>query len=372
MGFACYDAYKEENFIWFSAIDHNGLYKINIDNNEMVRVAEFPEEDDIFELHRKVIVYNRVLYFIPYKGNGISTYNLDTHEMDYFTPHDENELHASDAFLEDDIIWILPRSLNQPLYEFNITHKKLYPHEEWNNRILKLYGLTNNHILSLTSTCFVNSTMMTVIYNTSYVIKTSIKTWNIESFYISDEYHLRGIAYDAGSYWITLSKGGSILYVDLNHNRINIIDLDCSGSAVFMNAIVDDQSVILLPCKDTGIYRIDREQKQSYLYQYDIRLNKAKQHLPWFMGWMKDENRLYILPSAVDEIVEYNREKEKKVDFILRDFKHLSISMYESGHQSLLRFLEIVDSYHYIDKSHNDSNTHGKKIWEVINTIDNQ
>jgi len=369
MGFGCYDAYKEQNFIWFSAIDHNGLYKLNIDNNEMVKLAEFSEEDNIFDLHRKIIVYNRTLYFIPLKGKGISKYHLDTHEMEYFIPDDRNEIHASNAFLDNNVIWILPRNLSQPLYEFNIVHKKFHQHKEWNEKILKLYGLENNHILSLASSCFADKTMMTVISNTPYVIKTSMQTWKIETYCISNKYRLRGIAYDSGNYWITLSKGGSILYVDINGKKINMIDLDTSSNAAFMNIIADDQSVIILPSKDTKIYRIDKKLNQSYIYDIDMRQNLAKKHLSWCMGWLKDEDGLYILPCAGDEIEKYDINKEKQVDFILKDVQYQSFSVSESEEHSLTHFLETIDSYQCIVKSNYKINSYGKMIWKAIEQL---
>lgn len=364
MGFACYDAYKEKNNIWFSAIDHNGLYKKNLDNNEIIKLAEFPHEDNIFELHRRIIVHDRVLFFIPYKGKGISTYHLDNDNMDYFIPDDGNDIHASDAFLDGDIIWIIPRTLNQPLYEFNIRQGIFYKHEEWNNRILKIFGINHNNILSLTSTCFFDKTMMTVLFNTPYVIKTNIITGNIDIYYISSEYPLRGISYDRGNYWLTLAKGGSVLYIDFETNNVKIIDLDTSSNAVFMNVIVDNQSVILLPCKDTNIYRICKDTNLSYKYINNMKVNKTKSSLPLYLGWIKDEDDLLLLPSADDKIIRYNKENEQEIDFISKKLKEKSIGFIEQSDLTLIDFVLTAKSYQSIVKSNIDKNSYGSEIWE--------
>jgi len=364
MGFGCYDAYKEYDSIWFSAIDHNGLYKMNLNNNELIRLAEFPNEDNIFELHRRIIFHNRLLFFIPYKGKGISAYHLDTGKMDYYIP-DGKEIHASDAFLDGEIIWIIPRNLNQPLYEFNVEQGTFYKHEEWNSNILKIPGINENNILSLTSTCFFNKTMTTVLYNTPYVIKTDIRAINdMEIYCLSDEYPLRGIAYDDGSYWMTLARGGSVLHVDFINKDIKVIDLDTCDRTIFMNLIVDNDAIIVLPCKDSYIYKFYKNGNSSYKYITDNKPNMAKMDLPLYMGWIKDGNDLFLLPSAGDSIEKYNSENEYKADFNISEVICKSNIFYETDDRSLSDFVDIVKYYKNLIRFDEIKNTYGRLIWE--------
>ena len=371
MEFGCYDAYKENNTIWFSAVDHNGLYKMRLDNNETVKIAEFPNEDNIFELHRKVIVYNRILFFIPCRGRGISAYHLDTGKMEYFIPDDRNEIHACDAFLDDEVLWILPRNLSQPLYEFNIEQGVFYKHDEWNKTILKLPGISEKQILSLKSTCFIDKTMMTVISDTPYVIKTHIKDGITDIYYLSDEIRLRGITYDEGNYWLTLSKGGSVLYADFINKEVKIIDLDFSEKASFMNIIVDEQnqSIIVLPCNDTDIYRFYKNKNEAFVYKSDFKPNKDKLKLSLYMGWLKDENEILLLPSAKDYIEKYNSANEYKTSCNIRELKCKSNFYNELDYRSLNNFIDTVKYFNSMVKCNDKMNTYGNLIWEKTKDI---
>lgn len=366
MKFGCYDAYIENNTVFFSAIDHNGLYKMRLDSNEMTKIAEFQYEKNISELHRKVIIHDRVLFFVPYKGSGISSYHLDTNKMDYVIPSYGGEIHASDAILVDDTIWVIPRELSQPLYELNIKRCMLYKHEEWNNKLHKIIGITRKHILSFTSTCIVGKAMLTVIYNTPYIIKTELTTGDIELFHISENVGLRGITADNNGYWLTLAKGGSILYVDFISNKIEHIKLDLSKDATFMNIIVSEEFIIILPCKNTKIFKLYKKQQTAFVIEDRIDHNKVNRNLPLYMGWLKDEQGLIFLPCVGGDIVRCSAENESKIEFISENVKRQGIIFHETNDNSLFSFIGTVKLLNgaYKQEVNVDDETYGEIIWD--------
>ncbi|TAH69980.1 MAG: hypothetical protein EWM47_05960 [Anaerolineaceae bacterium] len=366
MGFNCYDAYKEQDIIWFSAIDHNGLYKMHVDDNEIIKLAVFMCEENTCEIHRRIITYNRVLFFIPFKGNVISSYDLDTEVMEYYLPAGVKEIHASDAFLDGNKIWILPRQLDQPLYEFNIEQKIFYKHEEWNNKLLNIFDVTENNILSLTSTCLVNKTLMTVVYNTAYIIKTDLTTGEIELYHLSDNLRLRGIIYDNGHYLLTLAIGGAILCVDFASKTIDYIKLDTSKKAIFMNLIVDDQYIIVLPCKNSNIYKVYKNQNLTCILEDDKCQFNDKSNLPMYLGWIKDGDELLILPSAGNDIVRHDVLNEKEVEFFSERVRPQSSVIYERNETSLNSFIGNINAINSVVNPNIDCVSNGKIIWKTI------
>ncbi|HHV10474.1 MAG TPA: hypothetical protein GXX75_09390 [Clostridiales bacterium] len=337
-----------------------------IDDSEVVKVTDFQHERNIAELHRRVLAYNRVLFFIPYKGRGISAYHLDTGQMEFFLPSDRKEIHASDAFIHKETIWILPRVLDQPLYEFNITHKRFYKYEEWNNRLLKLLNITDKHILSLSATCFLDRIMWTVIYNTPYVIRTELMSGNVDIYYLSDELRLRGIAYDEGKHWLTMEKGGDLLYIDFLAGNAEIFHIDTSNDASFMNLIIDEKSVLVLPCRNSNIYKIDKRQQTVSVIKDNLKQNEIKKSLPLYMGWIKGDNGLLILPSAGDNILKCTAEYEPKLKILPQKLKCEGSVFYERNNDFFMNYIENIDTLTSILEPHLDSETFGAVIWRYI------
>lgn len=72
------DFYLNDEEIWFSGVEINGLFKQNIKSSKVEFIATFPKEDSIQDnLHSQIIEYNKNLYFIPLEGKGISIYDCE-------------------------------------------------------------------------------------------------------------------------------------------------------------------------------------------------------------------------------------------------------------------------------------------------------
>lgn len=91
MEVACVEKYKLvfENCmkmgedIWFSAGNYNGLYRYNLNEKNIERVANFPNEDMIqWDLYHNVCKYHNSLVFIPCYANTISIYNIEKKVFD--------------------------------------------------------------------------------------------------------------------------------------------------------------------------------------------------------------------------------------------------------------------------------------------------
>ena len=99
-----------------------------------------------------------------------------------------------------------------------------------------------------------------------------------------------------------------------------------------------------------------------------MRQNLAKSICLGVWGGLKTKMD-YISCHAGDEIEKYDINKEKQVDFILKDVQYQSFSVSESEEHSLTHFLETIDSYQCIVKSNYKINSYGKMIWKAIEQL---
>lgn len=70
---------KMENDIWFSATNYNGLYRYNLKDKIVKKVALFPNEEMWqMDLYHNMCRYQNLLVFIPHYAERISIYDMKT------------------------------------------------------------------------------------------------------------------------------------------------------------------------------------------------------------------------------------------------------------------------------------------------------
>lgn len=94
--------------LYFSAIGHNGLYKMNLATNVVEFVMRF-EGESLWtsNLHHKVLFYKNAFYFIPFWGKGISKYDFSKKNMDFYLLSEE-EVTFMGAYIYEDKILLIP------------------------------------------------------------------------------------------------------------------------------------------------------------------------------------------------------------------------------------------------------------------------
>ena len=76
---------KANNYLWVSALNHNGLYRVSLDFKKVSFMGLFPREKANAKfLHSSVCLFNNKLYFIPFEAQNLSTYDLVTHAFESY------------------------------------------------------------------------------------------------------------------------------------------------------------------------------------------------------------------------------------------------------------------------------------------------
>lgn len=143
MNLAFFDAYFDGKYLWVSNVKFNGFFKISCVDYQVQYLGSFPEEKAYQSfLYKKVFFYNNSLYFIPDTAKRMAVYNFKTKSMkscftDQLSKIGIEWLNVSDVLFDNDIIWIFPRVLTQPLLKIDLKTQKVNAHQEWTKAIKK-------------------------------------------------------------------------------------------------------------------------------------------------------------------------------------------------------------------------------------------
>lgn len=79
-----YACVEYNDYLYFSANNQNGLYKMKIDSDEIECVSVFEKELGFSYLHRDAHLFDNKMWLIPERGKNIVCVNLDSLEMKYY------------------------------------------------------------------------------------------------------------------------------------------------------------------------------------------------------------------------------------------------------------------------------------------------
>ncbi len=88
LSFSC--AAELDGYLWAPGDEVNGLFRICEETGESEFITFFMEEKScVYLLYRRVIAFGRKLIFVPWMAEFIAEYNVDTKEMQYYSPYDQ-------------------------------------------------------------------------------------------------------------------------------------------------------------------------------------------------------------------------------------------------------------------------------------------
>ena len=106
-----------DDILYFSHLQFNGLFRMRLDTEEMTFIGSFDEvPESRASIHRKCLVYDRWLIFIPHNFNKVHFINADTLEQKTVTVAEDNgKVMIADAVIWKDSLYILPARKEQPV-----------------------------------------------------------------------------------------------------------------------------------------------------------------------------------------------------------------------------------------------------------------
>lgn len=117
-----------EDKLYYSENNFNSLCCIDLLSGKVKIISDFPEEKSYQDwLHRKALTYKEKIIFLPEKAHYIHVYDLNNHKFEMLPlkrVRDQYSLFC-DGFVEDGLLWLFPRILEQPILVIDIEHKQI-------------------------------------------------------------------------------------------------------------------------------------------------------------------------------------------------------------------------------------------------------
>ena len=132
------DAYVDEDDIWFSANEFNGLFHMNLKTGMTVNKAVFPGEDMYrSNLYQKVVKYNNKLFFIPFYAKDMAEYDLSSGEISKIQIDSSIATYRyHTCIIYHDWLYLLPLG-NVPCLKYNMNTREMVNLDFWNEELKK-------------------------------------------------------------------------------------------------------------------------------------------------------------------------------------------------------------------------------------------
>lgn len=297
----CGDAFFKDNFMYFSARNVNGLFKMNLQTKKTEFVCCFEEEWWRQELHRKVISYKNNLYFIPFCGTGISVYNLIKNEIKIYTLSND-PVTFSDAFIHEGKILLVPfRDMNYFGY-FNIDTNQFERLEAISDKLNEIKNKYKNDVFcDLHGALLMRNILYVAIYEKNELLFINLDNDEVIENSIGD-FVLDNIEFYDNSLWCCSKHDSSVVRLDKKNNIIKNYKFDLKASdhifilreidGCFMAVPGHDKSVYLYNNRDDRWNKIDLVEASQKRNKYNSLIYELRKY----------DNRIYFYEQKVNNV----------------------------------------------------------------------
>lgn len=265
--------------LWISSSRFNGLFRINIESNEITFIGRFPQHNvGDAELHLFAKKYGDKIYFFPKCSKSIDIYDLKTGKFTSVVCS-ANRLNryvtAIDAFLLDkDTLLIVPCYSGMPLQEFSIRKEEIIRSTELKET--NQYVKNEANTMSLYA-CKVQDEIFYPIHGTNRIGSYNFKKKTEKIYLLKGLKKILGdIVYDGSDLWINADQG---IYQWKPYNNSLKLICDCSSEKEgwIEQFILYKQELIGIPRWLNKIKIIDRSDfslKEVYIDKFFLSKNQ--------------------------------------------------------------------------------------------------
>lgn len=139
-----YDMTIYNGFIWFSANEHNGLYRKALTNGRLERVATFKGEN-LFgnRLYGKIIQYGKKIFFIPYTAEKMAIFDCEDYQLKMVDLHVNKDvkcfLKFGNAFVWHHFLFLIASSY-PTIIRYDIESGEIVSCNKWVEECMQYMG----------------------------------------------------------------------------------------------------------------------------------------------------------------------------------------------------------------------------------------
>lgn len=365
---------KIENDIWFSSVNYNGLYRYNLIEKKVERIADFPNENMWLEcLHYKVCLYNHFLIFVPHLANNISIFDTVQRSFKQIAiPYLGKEFDVDGKFLEGvvykDNLYVIgchyPGILKVDLKTYKI--EIVYCDSEKPRDFDGIYFGNNTAVCK-------NLLYIPVVY------KNAILIYDMDCDKASqlkigkpDNQYIRIINDDSRFYLVTKNSNHIVIW---DKDKNNCKEIETNFRTIYNDVLTcsSEKYIWVISVVSDEIYKIDK--RDDTLYYFDLKCSSSLHFIIDYAAPYKEGICLYDSNSThwyyVDENgiltnLEISIEEPRNKEEIWKGFNKMYLNMIESERLPLEYLMFRVCEENSLVTIETASRSTGKVIWNVL------
>ncbi len=304
------DMYIDSDGIFFSNYTFNALIFMDKISGVCQFVSSFDGaiSGEVVQ-HKRIIRYNENLFFFPEWAQGISKYNLVTKKMEFYKST-ERYIELTDVIVYDQNAYLIPKSIKQPIYIFDMEKCCYIDKSDWNKRIIN--EIDKNEELQFATVCAIGKSLWIHVRNTNMLIETIIDNWEYVIHYIEDDFLIHYITSDGKNLWMSSKINDAVACWNKDKGFLSRYVLSIYRN----NGITKDMAY--LKCVQEKILILPENGSELFIINLDGRIDKiviphinrvhddGRKAMCWFGGCVVYDRAAYLLPWAADKLYKVN------------------------------------------------------------------
>ena len=299
------------NYLWFSNVNSNGLYRYHIKENTMELVDRFPGETSMsWMLHKKCFAYEGKIAFIPAESSFIVVYIISERRfVTFFVEKETNGESVLSSVQVGEFIYVFPRKAQCVPLKLNMKKLEL-EYVDGFSKILDQY-LGSDNPNKFYRTCEYKGDIIFPIHETSKVIRWNPLNGNYKVYHL-DTKNVMNVLAANDRIMFTLKDRYGLGILDLKTERVDFTNCDIvnqHNKNVYGILFYLDDMVIAAP----GFGRYIHGFKDGELvFEYALEDESIDSYK--FFGYVLVDNEAWLLPSGINDmyIISPNGNVRKK------------------------------------------------------------
>lgn len=310
-----YDATFYNDYIWFSNVNFNGLFKTNMKDYSTEFVTYFPGE--IMEqksMHGKTVVYGECIIFVPMRGKNIHIYNTVNKDMTSLdiTKYKKSKRHFSfETILFGSVLYIFP--VDSAAIKLDLEKMTIAEVGELSNEYYEY--LPNGKNFVIWKAVFDGEKAYFPQYNGNHILVWDVKNDSYEVMEINI-HNLFALQKSETGLWLFTGENSKLYLYEQKNGEIKeyFIDTDgIPGEQRYFNRVIEVKSkVYLLPDKGKSILTLNEEGaffEKAFEYPPEFCfIEDFKYKWEKFFGAKVLDNDIYIYPFRGNQMLMVNTE----------------------------------------------------------------
>ena len=300
--------------VYFSAKNFNGLFKWDLNTNDVNLIGHFPKEKLWGEhLHQFAVYYDDIIYFIPYFGQHITKYDIKTGEFSCL-PIEEGDVYfgISHVLKYENRYVFVPRKLRNPVGIF-------YPE----SGVLEKISFVNESELSIFYSdifcaTIVDGGVYIPVYDTALIIKCDLANREISKISLGDM-RVSSITYYNDKFWVISASGKIIRRYSENFDIEKEYCVFGGTERPYECWVQYSKKLYLCGCLDESLIFYDTN-SDSWKEIYRGERERVNNKWAFMCGYQAYNDKLFIYPSSSNCMYVLNHGKIVNLYFEYNEF----------------------------------------------------